>query len=109
MQLVEPAENCCFLIYPVDNKDFASIFPDPGQDVEFVEDLFKRLGKQRTGKLLARVTAKWVPKQNVQGIHGTLFCQYPKRKKYFPNKREDDLDVSPVGRPQARLKAKTRR
>lgn len=98
-QFIEPAENCAFLVHEAEDSDFALIFPADGQDVEFFEDLVARLGEVAVGQLIARATKRWVAKPEVRGIHGTLYFGYENRKKYFPNKREADLDVAPRGRP----------
>lgn len=100
MQLVEPAENCWFAIYSLEEDDFALIFPAPGQDVEFFEDVVKRLGKSEAHELLVRTTRRYVHKPDIHGIHGTLFCDFEQRKKHFPNKQYADLDVIPRGRQQ---------
>ena len=92
IQVIDAAENCSFSICAADDGDFAAIFPGPGQDVEFVEDLVQRLGEERASALVHRATIRRVPKQDAMGVHGTLFFNLPKRRKFFPNKREDDLD-----------------
>jgi hypothetical protein len=99
IQLVEPAENCAFLVHSVSEKDFKLVFPAKGQDIEFVEDLLARLGKRRAGQVLSRLFRRYVDKQQIHGIHGTLFLMCEGRKQYFPNKRETDLDGVPRGRP----------
>jgi hypothetical protein len=92
IQIIDGAENCSFSICLVDDDDFAEILPGPGQDVEFIEDLTKRVGKTRASELVARSTTRRIRKQTAMGIRGTLFFESSKRRKYFPNKREDDID-----------------
>jgi hypothetical protein len=100
--VIDRAENCSFSICLVNEEDFALIFPNPDQDVEFIEDLTKRVGKIRAGKLVQRSTARRIRKRDAMGIHGTLFFDFPERRKYFPNKREDDIDM-----PRFYLKARS--
>jgi hypothetical protein len=92
MQVIEPAENCGFSVYAVEESDFHQIFPNPVQDVEFVEDIAQRLGESSAGALIIRATSVRRTKTEIQGIHGTLFFGYEKRKKWFPTKRDVDLD-----------------
>lgn len=94
VQVVDGAENCIFPVYRVTEDDFKLLFPEPGQNVEFSEDLASRLGGERAaGRLVMRVTARHVRKDGVAGINGTLFVGLPERRKYFPRKREGDVYV----------------
>ncbi len=105
IQVIDGADNCAFSICLVDDKDFKAIFPARGQDIEFAEDLAKRIGNKRAGELIIRSTTRRIRKKDAMGIHGTLFFQMDSRRKYFPNKRENDID-----RPAfVSLAAKTRR
>jgi hypothetical protein len=76
----------------MDEDDFVVVFPNPSQDVEFIEDLVHRVGEHRAGELVQRGTTRRIHKRDAIGIHGTLFFELSKRRKYFPNKREDDID-----------------
>lgn len=94
VQVIDGAGNCTFPVYAVSENDFATLFPLPGQNVEFAQDLAKRVGGDRAaGQIIQRVTAKHVAKENVVGIHGTLFIDLPERRKYFPTKHESDVFV----------------
>ncbi len=93
IQVIDSAANCSFSIYAATEEDFAEIFCNPGQDVEFVEDIVARLGTRRAGELIGRATKRRLDKCGAMGIHGTLFFGMPARKRWYPNKREDDLDA----------------
>jgi hypothetical protein len=97
--VIDGAENCSFSVCLVDDEDFAEIFPARGQDIEFIEDLVERVGKHRAGQLVQRATTRRIYKRDAMGIHGTLFFGLPERRKYFPNKREDDVDEQLFYRP----------
>jgi hypothetical protein len=92
VQVIDGAENCSFSICLVDDEDFASMFPAPGQDIEFIEDLVERVGEDRAGELVRRATTRRIRKRDAMGIDGTLFFGLSERRQYFPNKREDDVD-----------------
>lgn len=101
IQVIDGAENCSFSICLVNDRDFKVIFPARGQDIEFAEDLAKRLGSKRAGELINRSTTRRIRKKNAVGIHGTLFFQMTNRRKYFPNKRDDDIESPPFVSPTA--------
>lgn len=92
VQVIDSAMNCSFSIYEMTEEDFAAIFIEDGQDVEFVEDFVARVGPRRAGKIVVRATSRRVDKPSVIGIHGTLFFGLEERKRWYPNKRETDFD-----------------
>lgn len=90
IQVIDSAENCAYDIYRISDDSFLKIFPD-GQDIEFSEDLFERLGSEEATKILKTAWENKVDKQKVSGIHGTLFYGLQSKKAYYPSKRESDL------------------
>ncbi|HEX8875365.1 MAG TPA: hypothetical protein VF777_01355 [Phycisphaerales bacterium] len=52
IQVIDSAENCSFSICLVSDRDFRTIFPRKGQDIEFIEDLSKRIGKKLAGQII---------------------------------------------------------
>jgi len=92
IQVVDGAPNCAYSIFAVSEKTFKAIFPGEGQDIEFVEDFIRRAGKRRAGELLNPVWQKRFEKKSVNGIHGTLFYELEIKKRFYPTKRETDLD-----------------
>jgi len=98
IQVIDSAENCSYSIYAVSDRDFAVLFPNPGQDIEFVDDLTVRLGVRAAGDLVINATSKYVDKKNVVGIHGTIFIGLCDRRRYYPNKQEHDLDIPDLSR-----------
>ena len=92
IQVIDGAENCSFSVYSISDDDFALLFPQERQELEFIEDVAERMGEEKTGMIVRNITRKRVKKQDILGIHGTLFFSLAKRKRWFPNKREDDVD-----------------
>ena len=92
IQVIDSAINCSYSLYAVDDSDFAIIFPKPGQNVEFMEEIVERLGETLMGQLVLRSTTLRMDKTTVVGIRGTLFFGLLNKRKYYPNKRDDDID-----------------
>jgi hypothetical protein len=82
IQVVDGAENCSYSICLVSDRDFRTIFPRKGQDIEFAEDLAKRVGNKRAGQIIIRSTTRRLRKHSVQGIHRTLFFGLKNRRKH---------------------------
>jgi hypothetical protein len=66
------AENATFSILQAKDEEFALIFPRAGQDLEVVEDFANRVGEEAAGLTLTPLWQRPNPKEDVQGIHGTL-------------------------------------
>jgi hypothetical protein len=98
IQAIDNASNCSFSVYAASEEDFRLVFPCDSQDIEFAEDLAERLGDHLAGKLVVRTTSARIDKKDVVGIHGTLFFGLRERKKWYPNKRESDLDAPDLPR-----------
>jgi hypothetical protein len=90
--IVDGADNCAYDVYTCSDEDFSLIFAGANQDIEFIEDFFARIGNQSASEITARLWYNPVRKKDVQGIHGTLFFGLLAKKKYYPNKRDSDLN-----------------
>ncbi len=91
VQIIDAAINSAYCIYAATDPEFAEIFPNE-QDIEFSEDLFKRLGKKRAARIIAAMWNRPVSKKTVRGIHGTLFFGLRDQKKeFYPTKREIEM------------------
>jgi hypothetical protein len=97
IQIIEPADNCTYSIFSTTAVDFKKIFPEEGQDIEFVEDFIKRLGKRHASAILERLWRTPVEKTDVIGIDGTLFFQLEYKKIFYPTKR--DCEMMPGSKP----------
>jgi hypothetical protein len=87
VQVIDGAENCTFSIFQMTDKEFKAVFSRKGQDIAFIEDVVKRLGNSKAGKVLAPVWNRPALKKNIVGLHGTLFYEFQHKKKYFPRSR----------------------
>lgn len=93
VQVIDGAANCSYDIFEISDDDFARLFPEPGQDVEFAEDFFSRLGDEAE-RVYARLWRARLDKTKVNGIHGTLFCGLEQKKKFYPSKRESEMTTA---------------
>lgn len=92
VQVIDDALNCTYSIFAVEEDEFELLFPE-GTDIEFNDDLFSRMGNVKASELMSKVWARWVDKKSVAGIHGTLFYGMGYKKKYYPTKRESEMQV----------------
>lgn len=88
IQVIDEAVNTAYAIYAVTEEEFLAIFPDNGQDVEFIEDFIQRIGEEEASRIMRTVWTRPVLKKDVIGIHGTLFYGLEEKKKFYENKRE---------------------
>jgi hypothetical protein len=89
VQYIDDADNCPYDIYALTDEEFTMVFPD-GQDIEFIEDLTKRIPDEFAG-ILQRFWRRPVDKKTVNGIHGTLFFKWETKKDYYPTKKDNEM------------------
>ncbi len=107
IQVIDGADNCTFPIFQTTEDEFRATFPVPGQDIEFAEDLFDRLGEPRGIEVMSPIWKRPIRKSEANGIHGTLFYGFADRKKYFPKtKREKDWSPVSLNEAQRQLYAR---
>lgn len=91
IQIIDGAKNCSYEIYSVTDDEFRVLFPEEGQDIEFIEDAIRRVGDKKLGQMMSAVWKRPVAKVNVVGIHGTLFYELLFKKKYYPTKKDSEM------------------
>ena len=92
VQIIDGAENSEYAIFSFTDEQFYMIFPEREQDIEFIEDLQLRCNEEELEKIFDGAWSRKLSKSDVNGIHGTLFYELINKKKYYPNKKESDLD-----------------
>ena len=103
IQVIDGALNCTFSIFQATEEEFALLFPEPRQDIQYAEDLALLLRQEEVGAALGRIWERPIRKQDALGIHGTLFYGLDRYKTYYRAKREDAVDPSAVNQAQRRL------
>lgn len=90
IQVIDGPENCTYDIFSISDRDFKKIFPNR-QDIEFIEDFTRRIGKSEAGKILCQIWKNPVDKKKVNGLHGTQFYELEFKKVFYPTKRDDEM------------------
>ena len=103
IQIIDGAANATFSVFQATDDEFADLFID-GRDMEIIEDVSDRLGKDRAREILDPLWNRPILKRDANGIHGTLFYDWTERRRYLPvTKREVDLDERSINEAQRRL------
>jgi hypothetical protein len=90
--IIDGADNCAYDCFQADEELFKAIFPNDGQDIEFIEDFLER---EPTDKYDAAFSKMWnapVARKEILGIDGVLFYKLLHKRAFYPNKRDSDLD-----------------
>jgi hypothetical protein len=102
VQIIDDADNATFSIFQASDSEFDAIFP-AGRDIEFVEDLFARLGEKRAREAVEPMWDRPILKRDALGVHGILFYGWADKRRHYPStKREVDTDPSSIN-PAQRL------
>lgn len=94
IMIIDGAQNCAYDCFLASDELFKFLFPGNGQDIEFIEDavLRKPPSSMDVDKEFDEMWERGVKKHNVQGIDGILFYELEVKKRYYPNKKDSDLD-----------------
>jgi hypothetical protein len=101
IQTIDGAENCTFSIFQATDEEFAWLFPEPGQDIQFAEDIVIP-----EGKTMMNLWERPIRKQDAMGIHGTIFYEFAHKRHHFPTtRREQDWAPSSINAAQRAMYA----
>lgn len=89
IQVIDGAENCVYDVFGATDEEFAAIFL-PGQDVAFVDEVEARGGSIDLEAAFARIYRRRMRKVDIDGIHGTLFIGLDEKKRFYPNRVDED-------------------
>lgn len=103
IQVIDGALNCTFSIFEATDEEFALLFPGPGQEIQFAEDLAQLPAREAIAAALTRIWERPIRKRDVHGIHGTLFYGLDRYKSIYRERREDGVDSHSVNAAQRRL------
>jgi hypothetical protein len=100
IQVIDGALNSTFSIFQATDEEFALLFPEAGQDIQYAEDLPHLADQPAVEAALSRIWQRPIRKRDAMGIHGTLFYELQRYKKWCPEKREDSVDASAINAAQ---------
>ena len=69
VQIIDGAMNCTYSIYAFTDEQFALLFPEEGQDIEFIEDVWARLSRKQWKRAFSGAWTRPRRKPDAQGIH----------------------------------------
>jgi hypothetical protein len=67
IQIIDGALNYTFSVFQITDEEFALLFPEPGQDIQFVEDLADLPAQKEIALALNRIWERPIRKREVQG------------------------------------------
>ena len=91
IMVVDGCQDYFFDMHTVSDEDFARIFPNSNQNVDFDADLYKRKDLEELNDTFRRMWFNRRPNNKITGIHGTLFYENLERRPYYPKK----IDIAP--------------
>jgi hypothetical protein len=103
IQIIDSAVNCTFSIFQATPEDFDLLFPEPGQDIQFSEDLASLPHQKAVMTALGKLWERPIKKCDAVGIHGTIFYGLEHYRKIYPGKSEASVDPSAISPAQRRL------
>ena len=103
IQVIDGALNCTFSIFKATEEEFALLFPEPRQDIQYAEDLGLLPRQDEIEAALGRIWERPIRKRDALGIHGTLLYALERYKTFYRAKREDAADPSAMNQAQRRL------
>jgi hypothetical protein len=103
IQIIDGALNCTFSFFQATEEEFLLLFPASRQDIQYAEDLNDLPMQEEINLALQQVWQRPIRKQDVQGVHGTLFYQLQRYKDTYHEKREEAVDPSAINSAQRRL------
>jgi hypothetical protein len=103
IQVIDGALNCTYSLFQATDEEFALLFPEPRQDIQYAEDLALLPQQKEIDAACRRIWERPIRKQDALGIHGTLFYELERYKTYYRARREDAIDPSAVNQAQRRL------
>jgi len=90
IQVIDGAENAAYDIFAATDEEFAMIFP-VNENVAFINEVMARGPKRTLDEAFNRIWKRRIPKHDVVGIHGLLFYELEYKKKYYPTRRDEDI------------------
>ena len=95
IQVIDGADNCVYDIFAATEEEFAAIFPN-GTDIAFIDEVYAQGDSVALDAHFDKIWQRPIRKVLAQGIHGILFYECEQKKKFYPN-RLDQEAINPDG------------
>ena len=93
IQVIDGADNCVYDVFSATEEEFDFIFPK-GTDIAFIDEVVARhKGSDARIKLedaFNRIWLRRIRKSEAMGIHGVLFYELERKKRYYPSRRDEE-------------------
>lgn len=94
IMLIDGASNCTFDVYRISEEHFKYLFPNEGQELEYIDALIEQHGEDPVDEAIKGIFEYcYMNKSWIEGIHGTLIYEYPQRRVHFPSLRWHKADT----------------
>jgi len=89
IQVIDGADNCVDDVFAATDEEFALVFP-AGDDIAFIDEVFDRVPSAMLDQAFNNIWTRRLVKSEVVSIHGLLFYELEKKKRYYPTRRDED-------------------
>ncbi len=103
IQIIDSASNCTFSIFQATPEEFTLLFPEPGQDIQFGEDLENLPNQDGVMSVLGALWERPIKKSDAMGIHGTIFYELERYREVYPGKTEASVNPLAISYAQRQL------
>ena len=89
IQVIDGADNCVYDVFAATDEEFSLVFP-VGEDIAFIDEVVDRVPSAMLDQAFNNIWTRRLVKSEVVGIHGLLFYELEKKKRYYPTRRDED-------------------
>ena len=89
IQVIDGADNCVYDVFAATDEEFALVF-QAGEDVAFIDEVRERGPSAALDRAFKSIWTRRLVKADVVGIHGLLFYEFEKKKKYYLTRRDEE-------------------
>jgi hypothetical protein len=95
IQIIDGADNCVYDIFAATESEFFLIFGS-NANIAFIDDVYANGDTSMLDKAFAKIWKRRVIKNEVNGIHGTIFYELSLKKIYYPSMLDEEA-INPDG------------
>jgi hypothetical protein len=95
IQIIDGADNCVYDVFAATETEFRLIFKS-NTNIAFINEVYMNGDKLKLDKAFEKIWKRRLNKQEINGIHGTIFYELDFKKAFYPA-RLDEEAVNPDG------------